>query len=58
MENDVTVQDEERAMILEKEKDSVRGVFFFFFLNLNLYVCCTIVTMIIHRTYTRVSFIG
>lgn len=27
MENDVTVQDEERTMILEKEKDSVR-VFF------------------------------
>ena len=27
MKNDLTVQDEERTMILEKEKDSVRPIF-------------------------------
>ena len=31
MKDDVTVQDEERTMVLEKEKDSVRTGFFFNF---------------------------
>ena len=40
MKNDVTAQDEERTMILEKEKDSVRTIFSYndFWL---LFVGCT-----------------
>lgn len=38
MKNDVTVQDEEKTMILEKEKDSVRTIYNY---HCDIYVSCT-----------------